>query len=315
MRTRIRQKWRPPLALILGGVLGSVLCLPIIGFLLLRSLGPMMGWVQAFGILSLVILSVTLLLGWLLWRLIVRPVNGLVDRATRLKTGDRIAAQPMEHYGTPELQRLGQSMMDMAAALQNRADGLRQYSDHVTHELKSPLTTLQGASEMLRHAQSPEEVSQLSDLVGQSTDRMTHLLNSMRQLAAARAPLEGPDTPLSEIDWTTVDIKVELAQDGVIPMSKPALQMVMEHLLRNAAEHGASLVKVGWHKDTLTFSDNGRGIASGNQTRIFEPFFTTKRDAGGTGMGLAIVSGVVQGQGGQISVLPSEIGTTFVIRF
>ncbi|MFY9204504.1 MAG: HAMP domain-containing sensor histidine kinase, partial [Yoonia sp.] len=64
--------------------------------------------------------------------------------------------------------------------------------------------------------------------------------------------------------------------------------------------------------DTVVVSDNGSGISDGNRDRIFDPFFTTRRDAGGTGMGLAIVSRMLAAQGASIA-LGEGSGATFVI--
>ena len=67
--------------------------------------------------------------------------------------------------------------------------------------------------------------------------------------------------------------------------------------------------------DRLMISDNGAGIASGNQERIFAPFFTSRRDQGGTGMGLAIVRSLLNAHGGRIDLVDSAKGASFEIKF
>lgn len=315
MQRRIDQKWRPPLALVLGGVLGVVLLLPMLGLILLRDLSPVMGWREAAVTLGFAIAGVTGLLGFLFWRLLLRPVNALVDHAERLTHGDTGANAPLTHYGTPEMQRLGQAVLDMAAALQNRHTNLRQYSDHVTHELKSPLTTLQGASEMLRHAKDPNEIAQLSELIDQSTQRMSVLLAGLRDLAAARNPLDGPDGRLDRIDLTGTPLKVSISGAGPVPVSQEALQLVFDHLAQNAVDHGAGQMTLEFDAGVLRIGDDGAGITAGNASKVFEPFFTTKRASGGTGMGLAIVSGVLEARGAEIALVPSPKGALFQIRF
>ncbi|WP_420861135.1 sensor histidine kinase [Algirhabdus cladophorae] len=313
MQRRINQKWRPPLALILGGVLGFVLLLPMAGLVMLRDLSPMMGWREAAALLGFGIAAIAGLLGYLLWRLILGPVNALVTRAEGLAQGHVDAQAPLSHYGTPEMQRLGQSVMDMAAALDHRHSNLQQYSAHVTHEMKSPLTTIQGAAEMLDQSEDPAEVAQLAQLIRQSSDRMQRLLDGLRALAASRIPLDGPDARLSELELAHLD--VVLTGDDPLPMSKAALQMVCDHLAQNAVDHGATTLTLRYEAGVLHVADNGSGITLGNSKKIFEPFFTTKRESGGTGMGLAIVAAVLETHGGQITWIPSDTGAAFEISF
>jgi len=315
MQPRIIRKWRPPLALVLGGVLGAVLLLPMVGLFLLRDLSPMMGWREAAVTLGIAIVAVTAVLGYVLWRVVLGPVNALVAHADRLTQGDVAPPAPLDRYGTPEMQRLGQAMLDMSDALQSRHSNLQQYSNHVTHELKSPLTTLKGAAEMLSEAKDPQEIAQLGQLVDQSTDRMQQLLEGLRALAAAHNPLEGPDAVLQDLDLSGAGLEVRFDGNAAVPLSQVALQMVFDHMAQNAKEHGATAIELTAHTDALIIRDNGAGITQGNAEKIFEPFFTTKRATGGTGMGLAIVAGLVEARGGKITLDPSAKGAAFRISF
>ncbi|MEM6389616.1 MAG: ATP-binding protein, partial [Pseudomonadota bacterium] len=104
---------------------------------------------------------------------------------------------------------------------------------------------------------------------------------------------------------------LDLRLDGVdvsLPMSAPGLSLVLDHLLFNAAEHGAAQVRLSAAPGLLRIADDGPGIAPGNRTRVFDPFFTTKREIGGTGMGLAISANILAAHGAEISVLDLEIG-------
>ena len=61
--------------------------------------------------------------------------------------------------------------------------------------------------------------------------------------------------------------------------------------------------------------DNGPGVSDGNRGRIFDPFFTTRRETGGTGMGLYIVSSLLQAHGAEITLAASDKGARFEVGF
>ena len=100
-------------------------------------------------------------------------------------------------------------------------------------------------------------------------------------------------------------------------MSRENAQIVLKHLMENAAEHGATVLTISSSTDrndiVITILDNGQGISEENRSRIFDAFFTTKREAGGTGMGLGIVQLMIHAHGGTIEALPSRQGALFEI--
>ena len=314
---QIVRKWRPPLWMVLGGTLGVVLWLPIIGILIMRALGPSMGWNEAMVTSALGVALATLVLGWMLWRILFRPITELRDRAQGVRAGRDDALEPLAHYGTAELQALGQSFQDMARALKGREDVLRGYADHVTHELKSPLTVVRGAAELLASdGLAADQRAQLIAKIETAADRMTALLNAQRALARAQEPAaRGVSTLSAAVADVDANIAVGVTGDGPVPLPQEVLVMVLQHLVSNAAAHGATGVQISWDGSVLGVGDDGSGISDGNRQRIFEPFFTTRRDSGGTGMGLSIVRRILEAHGASIEAEPRDRGTLFVIRF
>ena len=148
VRARIREKWRPPLALVIGGTLAAVLCMPLIGVGYFRVAGNVLGWGETTWMIGWIAVVSTAILGFLLWRLVLRPVYALTTYAKAVKEGRSDVPLP-PHFGTPELSDLGVAVHEMATTLQNREAGIRAYSDHVTHEMKSPLTSIAAAAELL----------------------------------------------------------------------------------------------------------------------------------------------------------------------
>ena len=312
---RINQKWRPPLWLVVGGTLGVVLWLPIIGILAMRALGPSMGWDEALVSSALAVFVATLVLAWMLWRILLRPMQTLRDRAAGVRAGAEGALDPLDHYGTSDMQALGQSVLDMGRALQGREAVLRGYADHVTHELKSPITVIRGAAELLGSDDLPlAERARLISKIEGAADRMTTLLDAQRSLAQAQEPAAPGTVRLSDV-VARLDGPVLVKADGVVPLPREVLTLVLEHLVGNAVAHGADAVRADWQAGVLTVTDNGAGISAGNREKVFEPFFTTRREAGGTGMGLPIVQRMLEAHGAEIEAVPSDDGARFVIRF
>ena len=315
---RIRQKWRPTLALVLGSTLATVLCLPIIGIVAVRYLAPWLGYRPAVVVVSACVVVVTCAVGWTLWRVLLRPIQALVSRTAVVKAGEG-AVQPLDHYGTVEMRVLGQAMLDMGRVLQGREAVLRTYVDHATHEMKSPLTVIHGAAELLSGAGlGADDRAQLVARIDQAATRMTALLQAQQALARAQNPLMAGHSRLGQVvadlQRDHPALRINLSHDTELPLTADGLRLVLEHLLGNAAAHGATEVQIDAIADGFAVTDNGPGVSPGNRARIFDPFFTTRRDAGGTGMGLPIVRRLLQAHGGDIALVDGP-GARFVVTF
>ncbi|MEO0744271.1 MAG: HAMP domain-containing sensor histidine kinase [Pseudomonadota bacterium] len=311
---RVRRKWRPPLALVIGGTLLAVFVLPLLGLVNLRLWGNVLGWGEAAWLIFWLALAATAVLAVLLWRLVLRPVYALTRYADAMKRGD--GADAPDHYGTPEFGALAVSVMAMGDSLNSRAEGMRAYAGHVTHELKSPLTAIRGAAELLQADPSPDDRAALSATVSDAATRMQTLLDDLARHARASESAGAGAARLSEVVATLQPpIPLTIAEDAVLPMAAEDIATVLTQMVHNAAEHGATEVTLLATPQRLAITDNGPGISTGNRDRIFDPFFTTRREAGGTGMGLSIVRSLVQARGGRIRLADGAAGATFVIAF
>lgn len=310
--------------LILGGSLMAILILPIYGAVFADYLTQFVGRANAVYIVAAGAFIATLILGWLLWRLILAPVQALAAKAEHIREGG--APTSLEHYGTPEIGELAQAVLDMAEVLQSREMAVRGYTDHVTHELKTPLTAIRGAAELLESDETLSgEARRMAGMIVGAEKRAERLLSAARQIAAAREPEHRGSVTLAECAadlgrrFSGINVVV---RDGYIelPLAKSGLEVVLAHIAENAVEAGAETLTLQAGQDDdgtwLTVADDGPGISAGNAAQVFEPFFTTRRDTGGTGMGLAIVQTLLLAHGGQITLDDSvEAGTLFRIRF
>lgn len=309
MSRRVIRKWRPPLAMVLGGTLAAVFFLPLIGIGYFRVAGGVLGWAETAWMIGWMAFIATAVLGALLWRLVLRPVRALTAYAQQ--EGD---AAPPTHFGTPEFSHLGEAVLAMTSALRGREAVLRSYADHVTHELKSPLTVIRGAAELLDDPNLPDaDRARLLQGIGRAVDRMDVLLDGQRALAQAQEPMPAGECQLSHV---LAEIEgVAILNDGVIAMPRGVMDVVAVHLIENAKAHGAEIVTFDLQDNCLTVMDDGTGISQGNRMRIFDPFFTTRRETGGTGMGLPIVRRMLQAQGAEIALIASGSGAAFRISF
>ncbi|HEX7923394.1 MAG TPA: ATP-binding protein [Bradyrhizobium sp.] len=285
-----------------------------------------------FLLATLAVLLATIAIGLMFSRTVIRPMRELVDRAARIGRGDRKAFQPLQHYGTRELAQLSDSFLDMAQQLSRRSDYIATFSAHLTHELKSPLTSIRGAAELLQDSfQSKsdtltrsEQQSFISNILG-DVERLDAMSQRLRELARAESAPRNEQTPLSGV---IANLKSRFAErtivargelDRSVAMSGEKALIVLAHLADNAFHHNARSVQLEATAEALTVkvtvSNDGDPISDANSDKIFDAFFTTRRDSGGTGMGLAIAQAVMVSHGGTIRLLPSSQGAAFALEF
>ena len=222
-----------------------------------------------------------------------------------------------------------------------RAEGIRsEFTANVSHELKTPLTSIKGFTDMLSSGmvQNKEDQQRFLTMIGVEVDRLIELINDILKLSELESVAidqceESADVltaaqetaqllqPSAQAAGVTLTVTGEAGQ-AAISMSR------LKELVLNLMENGTKYNEPGGKVDvtvtpgkgdiTLTVADTGIGIPEEDQQRIFERFYRVdkgrSRKSGGTGLGLAIVKHVVQLYGGTIA-LHSEVGkgSTFTV--
>jgi signal transduction histidine kinase len=250
----------------------------------------------------------------------------LIERTNLVGNGDRDALRPLRRHGTREFARLSQSFLEMARRLNARSSFISTFATHVSHELKSPLTSIQGAAELLRDdvdapAMDDEDRRKFLDNIIADTDRLAKISGRLRDFARAENPVGVGVATMSGMigglrsSFAALDIRASGDLDTPIRMSEENAGIIFSNLADNAIRHGSSTLDIlaarqeNWLR--VRVSDNGEGVSPNNRTRIFDSFFTTRRDSGGTGMGLAIVRAMLDAHGGTIRLLETQRGTAF----
>ncbi|KIC19936.1 ATP-binding protein [Leisingera sp. ANG-Vp] len=273
---------------------------------------------DALIIMALFTLTGAALTGYLLLRLMSRPVRGLRDEARAIAEGGKPPAQPLQHYGVRELAELGQSMLSMAGTLHSRSREIATYTDHVTHELKSPVTSITGAAELLSEpALSAEDRDRLLGNIRSEAARMNTLLTRLREMTQLRQASKSGPGHLKDMLPAVEGLSVRILSPGgaLVPLSQEHGQVILTHMAQNARAHGATTLDLHFESGLLRISDDGDGLSESDIPRLADPFFTTRRETGGTGMGLAIVTAVLDGYGAALTATAAPEGAVFEIRF
>ena len=264
-----------------------------------------------------------------------RPLEELVDAAGRLAGGDRSAR--VEVGGLSETATLGAAFNEMADQLEREAsqrDQLDRLKDEfvltASHELRSPLTSVQGFAELLmleRDSLTPKQVETV-EIILDNCRHLVRLLNDLLDLARSDAgrlavtPKPTAVAPLIDDAVRTMRAQTESAGQTLTEAVEPDLppieveadrmRQILVNLITNAHEYspaGASIevsARVKGAGVEIAVTDNGPGIPESQLDQIFERFVRgdaglTQR-VGGTGLGLAISKSLVELHGGTIAV-------------
>lgn len=277
---------------------------------------------------TILILSVSLAL--LTSRTISRPVAELLSRTRRVTRGDASELKPLERPGTREMAELSDGISQMARALSDRAAYIRTLASHVSHEFKTPLTSIEGAAELLQDhhdAMTTAERQKFLENISGDSARLRALLDRLLDLARAENTQRGEEVvdlanavheAISGVQGG-VATEVDVPPDVTVKIAEEALAIVLGNLIDNSVKHGAKHIRliasVAKDEVILTVCDDGRGVSPANREKIFEHFFTTRRDTGGTGLGLGICQALMTAHGGGITLAEPEghKGATFAV--
>ncbi|MGI0119032.1 ATP-binding protein [Zooshikella sp. RANM57] len=256
---------------------------------------------------------------------VTQPIYRLINNVEKVSTGQDQVMAPLAFPVTHEIALLADSFNKMATSLHERSAYIREFAAHVSHELKTPLTSIQGAVELIiDHMDEMDQQTRSQFLANilQDTNRLKQLVSRLLDLARAdnvtithEATLLQPvlDKLADRYQQEGIQVVVPTADTLGIKIVKENLETIF--LIENARQHDATRVVINIKEQlnmiTITVTDNGAGISPGNQDKIFTPFFTTRREHNGTGLGLSIVKSLIEAYGGTICIKPCSQGACF----
>jgi signal transduction histidine kinase len=302
----------------------------VVGALLLSRSprGLFLGMYEDRGKIALgviLIFLVILFLVLLLQRGIARPIDAL---AAATKGGARglLSVPEAPETAAVEIRTLYANYRDMAARIETRSRYLQDFAAAVSHEFKTPIAGIKGALELLgdhSESMSDAERARFLDNAGADADRLSHLVQRLLDLARADMAegLEAVETPLRAPLLSVADahrsatfaVTIE-CPDMSVAVPAATIEAVAETLIENSRQAGATaLVMHASSAGVLTVTDNGQGVAPGDQDRLFDAFFTSRRSEGGSGLGLAIARSLLAADGATIALAASDQGAVFVV--
>ena len=279
--------------------------------------------------------------GWYSARQILRPLDEVGGAARALAGGDLDAR--IRGLVDPDLEPIITSFNGMADSLEQRIEKDAQFASDVSHELRSPLMTLQASIEVLdnNRADLSERAQSALDLLSEDLDRFRELVEDLLEISRFDAGVMHLD--LDEVLLTqfvghavrtagfhtpvTLDESVEIDEefgDIVTALDKRRIARVVANLLTNAAKYADGPVAVHVDADDesvrIMVDDAGEGVPEEDRVRIFERFNragqASRRGTGtGVGLGLALVDEHVRLHNGRIWVDDApDGGARFVVE-
>lgn len=270
-----------------------------------------------------------------LGRRLTRPLRNAEGATRRIAAGDFATRVPEEPADGRELESLARSINTMAAELE-RAQGLeRQFLLSVSHDLRTPLTSIRGFAEALVDGRAPNPPQAASVILAEARrlERLVQDLLELAKLGSRHFSLELNPTDLGEVVRETVDgFRPAASEAGVHLQVGPILgnpvaiadrdrlAQVLANLVENALKYATTSIVVDGEASggatRFWVRDDGPGIASDDTSRVFEPFFISSRPPTrevGSGLGLAIVRELVGAMGGEVRAERVDTGGTRVV--
>jgi signal transduction histidine kinase len=283
---------------------------------------------------SVVTLLASLILGSWAARRVLRPV-GEIGRAASAIAEGRLDAR-LDVQGDEELVQLAAGFNAMVDSLQTRIEREARFASDVGHELRSPLTTLRSAVDVMRgrERQLDPRSARALELLAEEVDRFEHLVQDLLEISRY-------DAGMAVVDFQPVDLnalvtgvieeagqtqaRLDLAPaDTIVLADRRRLEQAARNIVQNAVSHGGGVVRAATEIDEaharIVVEDQGPGVSAEDEPVIFERFSrgraAGRRSSGaGVGLGLALVSEHMRLQQGTVSFAnTTPLGVRFVLE-
>jgi signal transduction histidine kinase len=277
-------------------------------------------------------------LTYLLARRLLNPVKELDRAAAEIGKGNYAVRVPVE--GGDEIARLAETFNDMSASIrQGREELIRQeristigrLSTSIIHDLRNPLASIYGGSEMLVDTElSPEQVRRLASNIYRSSRQVQDLLQELADVTEGRAHarevcrlreviVAASDALAASAEVHKVAVKIAVPDDVELPLDRSPMERVFQNLIANSIEampEGGSVSIEAFRRDGDVFvsvEDTGPGVPAHIAPQLFQPFVTAGKK-NGIGLGLALSRKTIVSHGGDLWAEGRDRGACFVMK-
>lgn len=289
-------------------------------------------------IVYLVFLPVLLAVFLFIYYLTAVPVRKMTKAAQKFSKGN--FKEPLEINASEEYRELGNTIRYMGDKLKNADDAQRKFVSNVSHDFRSPLTSIKGYVEAIKDGTIPQELQEkYLDVVIFETERLTKLTTNLLELNSFDD--NGIILHKTEFDINLMIKQIALSFEGTFKKKKLVLNLVfsekeqfvradidkIEQVLYNLIDNAVkfsnqdSSIRITTeekgNKVMIGVKDNGIGIPKESLNCIWERFYKSDssrgKDKKGTGLGLSIVKEIITAHEENISVVSTEgVGTEFI---
>lgn len=251
-----------------------------------------------------------------------RPIRELAARADALGRGE--ALDPMAPRGPVETQQLIGAFNGMQERLDRFLRDRMQMLAAMSHDLRTPITTLRLRAELLEDEEAKEKIiATLDELQTMSEEVLAFIRADAQQEKTQETDLAALVANLcaeaSEAGAPVAFVETESGSDFIAAVRPTALKRALRNLIDNAARYGDA-ARVSLDRDgaaiLIKIEDDGPGLPEEDLERLFEPFVRAEasrsRETGGVGLGLAIARSILRAHGGDVT-LKNRIGASGLI--
>lgn len=323
---------------------------------------------QLFLWAGITVVALSFILGYLFYNRFAVAITRLKRSADSIREGNYITESPVRRKD--ELGELGQGIYYMSTSIQQNITAMhaeqqklqlaieklqaleqqqKQYIGNISHEFKTPLTSIKAYVELLdMYKDDPQLLDDATSNIGKETERLYEMVEKVLHLSALEKydfENQAEDVEVSALledacgrmrgkaEKFALNMELDL-EPAVIRSDRESLMHIFINMLDNAIKYNIpdgvirvkSELQIQERQAVIRIYNSGTPIPAEAREKIFEPFYTVNKDrarkTGGTGLGLSLVKQFVEKQGGTITLLPSSTsdsqngeGVTFQLIF
>ncbi|CAM4442872.1 sensor histidine kinase [Paenibacillus xylanexedens] len=320
---------------------------------------------QLFTWAGITVVALSFILGYLFYNRFAVAITRLKKSADSIREGNYITESPLKRKD--ELGELGQGIYYMSTSIQQNITAMhveqqklqlaieklqeleqqqKQYIGNISHEFKTPLTSIKAYVELLdMYKDDPQLLDDATSNIGKETERLYEMVEKVLHLSALEKydfENQAEDVEVSALlkdacgrmrgkaEKFALNMELDL-QPAVIRSDRESLMHIFINMLDNAIKYNVpdgvirvkNELRMQEHQAVIRIYNSGTPIPVEAREKIFEPFYTVNKDrarkTGGTGLGLSLVKQFVEKQGGTITLLAGDPedgeGVTFQLMF